>query len=108
MSTSRTPARIDDVPDDYAATLQRLATEVRSANVRATCKVNTELIGLYWSIGQIILERQAQQGWGTKVIAQYTFGNLPPEIQDALPSPADLASFAAEAVQGAGGTPVDS
>ena len=30
--------------------------------------VNQELIGLYWQISRDILQRQAEQGWGTKVI----------------------------------------
>jgi predicted nuclease of restriction endonuclease-like (RecB) superfamily len=30
--------------------------------------VNRELLGLYWQIGRDILARQAQQGWGAKVI----------------------------------------
>lgn len=70
MSTSSTPARRDSLPSDYSETLNRLATEVRSANIRATLKVNAELINLYWSIGNIILERQSDEGWGTKVIAR--------------------------------------
>lgn len=32
--------------------------------------VNTELIGLYWQIGRAILDRQASQGWGAKVISR--------------------------------------
>lgn len=31
-------------------------------------KENRELVLLYWQIGRDILERQAQQGWGAKVI----------------------------------------
>ena len=30
--------------------------------------VNAELVSLYWHIGQDILQRQAAQGWGSKVI----------------------------------------
>jgi predicted nuclease of restriction endonuclease-like (RecB) superfamily len=70
MSTSSTPARRDSLPADYSETFNRLAAEVRSANIRASLKVNAELINLYWSIGHIILERQADEGWGTKVIAR--------------------------------------
>jgi predicted nuclease of restriction endonuclease-like (RecB) superfamily len=81
MSTSSTPARRDSLPADYSETLDRLATEVRSANVRATFKVNAELINLYWSIGRIILERQSEEGWGTKVIAR-----LSADLQHEFPS----------------------
>ena len=30
--------------------------------------VNRELILLYWQIGRAILEQQAQQGWGARVV----------------------------------------
>jgi predicted nuclease of restriction endonuclease-like (RecB) superfamily len=33
-----------------------------------TLAVNRELVLLYWQIGRDILDRQAQQGWGAKVI----------------------------------------
>ena len=35
---------------------------------RAALAANAELIQLYWQIGRDILERQARQGWGSKVI----------------------------------------
>jgi hypothetical protein len=43
-----------------------------------------------------------------QVVAEDTFGEWPPEIEDALPSPADVASFAAEAIEEAGDIPTDS
>jgi hypothetical protein len=66
MSTKSTPARKNELPVDYVETLQRMATAVRSANIRATRKINAELINLYWSIGNIILERQSIEGWAPK------------------------------------------
>jgi len=36
--------------------------------VRAALSVNRELVLLYWQLGQDILTRQRQQGWGAKVI----------------------------------------
>ncbi len=30
--------------------------------------VNKELVGLYWDIGQMIVERQKQAGWGKSVV----------------------------------------
>lgn len=68
MPADRTPTRRNEFPASYDETLDRLAAEVRTANVRAVRKVNSELIRLYWSLGQIILERQATEGWGAKVI----------------------------------------
>jgi predicted nuclease of restriction endonuclease-like (RecB) superfamily len=68
MPVDNLPARRDDLPTDYAATLERLASEVRAANIRASLKTNAELIGLYWTIGRVILDRQDSEGWGSGVI----------------------------------------
>lgn len=58
------------LPDDYAALLGDLKGRIRSAQTRAALAVNRELVLLYWHIGQSILARQAQEGWGAKVIDQ--------------------------------------
>ncbi|GAA5534110.1 PDDEXK nuclease domain-containing protein [Deinococcus aluminii] len=58
------------LPDDYPALLTDLKTRIRSAQTRAALAVNRELILLYWQIGQAILGRQQQAGWGAKVIDQ--------------------------------------
>lgn len=52
----------------YAALLQNLKQEISTARIRAHLSVNKEMISLYWSIGNQILERQKEEGWGTKVI----------------------------------------
>lgn len=59
-----------DLPDDYATLLGDLKQHIRSAQIRAALAVNRELIELYWRIGRAIVERQAEQGWGAKVIDQ--------------------------------------
>ena len=56
------------LPDNYRDFLEHLKTQVRQARVRATRVVNTELLLLYWDIGRAILDRQAAEGWGSKVI----------------------------------------
>lgn len=58
----------DLVPDDYMATLEALKQQVHDARYKAQRTVNTELIRLYWRIGRTISDRQAQEGWGSKVI----------------------------------------
>ncbi len=55
---------------DYLQLLQRLTEQIRLAQIRAALSVNQELVLLYWHIGQEILLRQRQQGWGAKVIDQ--------------------------------------
>lgn len=52
----------------YQELLDDLKNRIRNARVRAALSVNRELVLLYWQIGQSILERQEQDGWGAKVI----------------------------------------
>ncbi|ATR80057.1 PDDEXK nuclease domain-containing protein [Moraxella osloensis] len=52
----------------YQDWLNQLKTQIRSSQQRAILAVNRELVLLYWQIGQDILQRQTQQGWGAKVI----------------------------------------
>lgn len=65
---SEQPASLMPVPDGYADWLRDLKTRIHSAQQRATLAVNRELVLLYWQIGRDILARQAEQGWGAKVI----------------------------------------
>lgn len=55
-------------PDGYADWLTELKRRIHGAQQRATLAVNRELVLLYWQIGRDVLVRQAQQGWGAKVI----------------------------------------
>lgn len=59
---------IAHLPADYDAFLQHLRARIRDARLRAALAVNSELVLLYWRIGQDILARQHQQGWGAKII----------------------------------------
>ena len=52
----------------YDIFLNALKTRIRTAQTRASLAVNQELILLYWQIGQEILQRQQEEGWGAKVI----------------------------------------
>ncbi|MHC5763368.1 PDDEXK nuclease domain-containing protein [Nostoc sp.] len=55
-------------PGNYDAFLSILKQRIRTAQVRAALAVNKELVLLYWQIGKEILQRQHEEGWGTKVI----------------------------------------
>lgn len=49
---------------EYKQWIAELKERVRSAQVKAAVKVNSELINLYWSIGQDIVERKADDVFG--------------------------------------------
>lgn len=65
-----TDARDLALPDGYTDLLGDLKNRVRAARTQAIRTVNTQLIGLYWSIGKTILERQEVEQWGSGVIGR--------------------------------------
>lgn len=65
---SDSPPRLATPPANYADWLAELKRRIHTAQQQATLAVNRELVLLYWQIGRDILARQAEQGWGSKVI----------------------------------------
>ncbi len=55
---------------EYRDLITELKRKVHSAQIKAALKVNEELIGLYWEIGKLIVERQKVAHWGDEIIAQ--------------------------------------
>jgi len=55
-------------PDNYDDFFRNLKERIRSTQVKAALAVNQELVLLYWQVGQEILQRQQEEGWGTKVV----------------------------------------
>jgi len=62
------PKQTSLFPDNYDDFFRNLKERIRSAQVKAALAVNQELVLLYWQIGQEILHRQQEAGWGAKVI----------------------------------------
>ena len=58
------------IPENYDQFLRNLKEQIQVAQIRASLAVNSELILLYWQIGQAILERQRNEGWGAKIIGK--------------------------------------
>jgi len=71
---SNTPVSLKPSQDGYAYWLRDLKTHIHSALRRAALAVNRELVLMYWQSGRNILARQAEQGWGAKVIERLTHG----------------------------------
>lgn len=69
MSEEVTKSKTSEVtPSGYQELLKSIKEGVRSAQVRAAVSVNSELLKLYWWIGEQITKRQEAEGWGAKVI----------------------------------------
>jgi predicted nuclease of restriction endonuclease-like (RecB) superfamily len=62
------PPLASDAPADYAAWLADLKARIRQERLRVVLASNAVMVLLYWDIGQSILEKQANQGWGSRVI----------------------------------------
>lgn len=58
----------ENLPAGYGDWLADLKNKIRQARLQASLAVNAELIALYWRIGRDILDRQARDGWGGKVV----------------------------------------
>ncbi|MDR1164131.1 MAG: PDDEXK nuclease domain-containing protein, partial [Candidatus Accumulibacter sp.] len=65
---------------DYALWLADIKRRITAARQRAVLAVNAELIHIYWQIGRDILQRQSEQGWGSKVIER-----LARDLREAFP-----------------------
>jgi len=61
------PAR-SALPDWYSDLLDRVSAHIATGHRRAVTAANQEMLMSYWSIGQEILNRQHEEGWGSKVI----------------------------------------
>lgn len=62
------PVSLTQPPEGYDDWLVELKTKIHQAQQRAVLAANRELVLLYWQIGNDIINRQADQGWGAKVI----------------------------------------
>lgn len=65
---------------EYRLLLKGLKTRIATAQIRAARAANTELISLYWHIGQEIIQRQKETKWGGKLLEK-----LSKDLQNEFP-----------------------
>ena len=53
---------------NYLQTLEEIKITIKTSQIKAHVFVNIELLILYWQIGKIVVNKQKQEGWGTKVV----------------------------------------
>ena len=56
------------LPNDYRETLNLIIQKIQLAQQKAVISANITLLDLYWDIGNVILNKKKEQGWGAKVI----------------------------------------
>nr|WP_159735988.1 PDDEXK nuclease domain-containing protein [Arthrobacter sp. 9V] len=57
-----------ELPNGYSGTLASLKELVTTAQLRAQQAASTAMVEMYWAIGATILQRQAQEPWGSKIL----------------------------------------
>jgi len=75
------------LPVDYPGWLAELKSRIAGARQRAVLAANAEQIRLYHDLGRDILDRQAREGWGAKVIDR-----LSADLRAAFPDMKGLSS----------------
>ncbi|WP_366522054.1 DUF1016 N-terminal domain-containing protein [Candidatus Accumulibacter sp. ACC003] len=69
-----------EMPADYAAWLAEIKSRIHGERLRLVLASNSAMLMLYWDIGQRILDKQVEQGYGSKVIDR-----LASDLREAFP-----------------------
>ncbi|MCF6286591.1 MAG: PDDEXK nuclease domain-containing protein [Candidatus Hydrogenedentes bacterium] len=57
-----------EMPASYAGFLEGLKERIAHERIKAVLSANAAMVLLYWDIGESILARQQEEGWGSRVI----------------------------------------
>ncbi len=64
----------------YKEFVEKIKVKIQSQRTKMVLQANSSLILLYWNIGNAITQKQAEEGWGTKVIDRISH-----DLQQAFP-----------------------
>lgn len=76
---------ISEMSDTYLSFIDNIKNEIQKQRLSVVLSANASMICLYWNIGKAILNKQAEEGWGSKVIDR-----ISKDINDAFP---DMSGF---------------
>lgn len=68
------------IDNDYKNWIQDLSKRFRQSQIKASVKVNSELLQFYWSLGKDMVEMNIEDRWGQGVMR-----NLSMDLQDKMP-----------------------
>jgi predicted nuclease of restriction endonuclease-like (RecB) superfamily len=57
-----------ELDNNYFKVLSDLKSRIIEARQKAALSVNKELLLMYWEVGKTIIEIQAKEGWGAKIV----------------------------------------
>lgn len=67
--------------EEYRIWIQELGERYRTSQIKASIRVNNEMLMYYWSVGKDITERRAGSKWGNKF-----FQNMSMDLADMIPN----------------------
>ncbi len=76
---------LSDMSDNYLDFIEEVKKEIQKQRISVVLNANSSMICLYWSIGNAILQKQKEEGWGAKVIDR-----MAKDLKDAFP---DMSGF---------------
>lgn len=66
---------------EYRSWIQELGNRYRTSQIKASIRVNNEMLMYYWSVGKDITEKRADSKWGNKF-----FKNMSMDMADLIPN----------------------
>lgn len=72
---------VERLSKEYRSFLAELKWKIKKERLRVILASNSALVSLYWDIGQVILKKQKEEGWGAKVIDRLSY-DLKKEFPD--------------------------
>lgn len=82
---------ISEMSDSYLSFIDNIKKEIEKQRLSVVLSANTSMMCLYWNIGKAILNKQAEEGWGSKVIDR-----ISKDIKDAFP---DMSGFSSRNIK---------
>ena len=67
------PDTLVGMPEGYPVLLSGIKEIITRERIKAVMSANVAMVLMYWDIGQCILQRQQQEGWGAKVIDRLSY-----------------------------------
>ena len=74
------PDTLAGMPEGYSVLLSGIKQIITRERIKAVMSANIAMVLMYWDIGQFILQRQQQEGWGARVIDR-----LSNDLREAFP-----------------------
>jgi len=71
---------LSEMSDSYLNFIEEVKKEIQKQRISVVLNANSSMICLYWNIGNAILRKQKEEGWGAKVIDR-----MAKDLKDAFP-----------------------